>query len=106
MDEERKVYDEELKITPGTIVRTVVLAVAIVNQVLTWLGKPIIPIDNAKLAELVALVWGIAAAIVAWWKNNSFTLPALAGDVVMRLMRSGKTSGEVRLADEEDEEEK
>lgn len=92
-----------MSITPGTIVRTILLAVAIVNQVLTFLGKPLIYIDNEQLSELVALVFSLATTIIAWWKNNSFTAAARAGDQVMHGIKGGYDVEVSIKAPEEDE---
>ena len=86
-DNEQKV----MGITPGTVVRTILLAVAIVNQILSFLGKPLIFINDDQLSELVALVFSIVTAVVAWWKNNSFTRAARAGDKVMHGIKNGYT---------------
>ena len=99
-DEKEVIASEELKISPGTIARTIILGVAIVNKILAYFGKPIINLDSALLSEFVSDAWLIISAITAWWKNNSFTLPALAGDVIMRALRAGRMS----LDDEENEE--
>ena len=80
----------ENKITAGTIARTIILAFALLNQILTALGKPIINVSSATITELVASAFTIVTAIVAWWKNNSFTKPAIAGDALMNSIRSGK----------------
>ena len=100
MDEEKTVFSEELRVTPGTIARTIVLGVAIINKILTYFGKPIINLDSALLSEFISDAWLIISAVTAWWKNNSFTLPALAGDVIMRMMRKGQLTE----ADDEEEE--
>lgn len=87
--EETVYMEHELHVTAGTIARTIILILAIVNQVLTMLGKPILPINNEQIAELVASVWTIVMSFITWWKNNSFTQAALAGDVVMRSLKLG-----------------
>ena len=56
----------------ATVARTAALGLALANQLLSAAGKPILP------AGLT-----IAAAIPAWWKNNSFTPEALEGDRAM-----------------------
>ena len=97
MNQEYELAD--LKISAGTIARTVILAFALLNQVLTWLGKPIINIDSGQVTELVANVLTIVTAIISWWKNNSFTHAALAGDVLMHAVR--KSMAEDEKKDEE-----
>ena len=37
------------KISAGTIARTAVLALALINQLLSALGKPVLPIESAQL---------------------------------------------------------
>lgn len=71
-----------MKVKTDTIIRTIVLAVALANQVLAILGKDKLPIDDDELYQILSMVVTVAASIWAWWKNNSFTLPALEGDAV------------------------
>ncbi len=68
------------KITAGTIARTICLALALINQVLVMTGHSIIPIEDGTVEVLVTNIATIAAALAAWWKNNSFTLKAIAAD--------------------------
>lgn len=72
------------KITAGTIARTIVLLLALVNQCLSMAGIQVIPIADEDINTLVTTLWTVIAAIVAWWKNNSFTKAARDGDAVMR----------------------
>lgn len=73
----------ELKISAETIARTIVLGLALVNQVLLLCGVQAIPVLEEDVYAVVTTVWTIAAAIWGWWKNNSFTRAALEGDRVM-----------------------
>lgn len=77
----------KLKITPATVARTVIFFLGIVNQILTRCGKPIIPVGNEIITEVISDIWIIVSGLVAWWKNNSFSKAALAGDLMMRLIR-------------------
>ena len=76
------------KISAGTIARTVVLLLALVNQVLSMLGIQTIPIADENVNPLIATGWTIAASLAAWWKNNSFTQAALAGDALKDEIRA------------------
>ena len=76
------------KISAGTIARTVVLLLALVNQVLSMLGLRSIPIADEDVNTRLATGWSIGAALVAWWKNNSFTQAALAGDALKDEIRA------------------
>lgn len=71
---------EQKKVSAGTIARTVVLVLALVNQVLVSLGYKIIPVEEDTVYELLSSVLTIGAALVAWWKNNSFTQKAITAD--------------------------
>ena len=47
----------------------------------TWAGMAVtLPIDNAQLEQMISTGFTVGAALAAWWKNNSFTQAALAGD--------------------------
>ena len=68
------------KIAPATIARTAALALALTNQVLSATGHAMLPIESAQLEQLVSTGLTVAAALVSWWKNNSFTKEAIAAD--------------------------
>ena len=68
------------KIEKGTIVRTVVLAVALVNQGLTISGRNPLPFTNEEVGQGVSMILTVGASLWAWWKNNSFTQAAIAAD--------------------------
>ena len=71
----------EHKASTATIVRTICLALALANQLLSAGGHSVIPIDNETVNQLVTAGVTIVTAIVNWWYNNSFTQEALAADV-------------------------
>lgn len=75
---------DNLKVSTGTIVRTILLVVALINQVLTATGHSVLPIDDAQLEEILTLLITAGASIWAWWKNNSFTRAARIGDEVVK----------------------
>ena len=78
-------------ISAGTIARTACLLLALANQVLSALGKPVLPIESATVEQLVTAGITTVAALVAWWKNNSFTAAALEADKTFdRLQAQGK----------------
>lgn len=77
-------------IKPQTIVRTVVLALAIINRVLVSTGHSPLPFESEETAELVADLITIAAALWAWWKNNSFTKNAIEADKVLENLKEGE----------------
>lgn len=69
-----------MKIEVGTIVRTVCLALALINQVLVVTGHSILPIEDTVIEAVVTNAATIVTAVAAWWKNNSFSQKAIAAD--------------------------
>lgn len=69
-----------MTVKTDTIIRTVILVVALINQVLTSTGRSIIPISDDQIAEIISLGFTIGASVWAWWKNNSFTKNAMIAD--------------------------
>ena len=67
-------------ISTGTIARTAVRLLALTNQVLSAMGKPILPIESSTVEQLVTAGITTVAALISWWKNNSFTAAAVAAD--------------------------
>ena len=67
-------------ISAGTIARTACLLLALTNQVLSALGKPMLPIESQTVEQLVTAGITTVAALVAWWQNNSFTAAAIQAD--------------------------
>lgn len=72
-----------MSIKKDTIIRTIVLAAAIVNQILTSTGKCPLPLKDEELAELLSAIFTASASIWAWWKNNSFTKAACEADKIL-----------------------
>ncbi len=82
-----------MKVTKGTIIRTICLIVALLNMILQMFGKSPLPIENETISEVVSGLAVIITSIIAWWKNNSFTPEALKADDVKNELK-GKTKGE------------
>lgn len=76
-----------MKISKGTIIRTALLLLAIINNVLALFGKAPLPITNEQLELIISTIFTVVMAVINWWKNNSFTQPALEGDVLMNRLR-------------------
>ena len=76
-----------MKIKPATIARTAVLALALANQVLSVAGLSPLPIDSATLEPWVTTGLTTAAALWAWWNNNSFTPEAIRADELLKEMK-------------------
>lgn len=73
----------------STLIRTLVLLLALANQLLVATGHSALPIDDAQIETLVSTVVTIGASLWSWWANNSITKAAKAGDTVMRAVKNG-----------------
>ena len=85
------------RISAGTIARTIILALALLNQVLTVAGYSPIPIADDAINTLVGTAWTVIASLLAWWKNNSFTYAAIEGDAAKERIKNwgaGEWSGQ------------
>lgn len=79
-----------MHVKAGTIARTIILALALVNQLLVALGYGALPIDDATIEQAVSTAFTIVAALVAWWKNNSFTQAAIKADIDKEIYKADK----------------
>ena len=75
------------KISAGTIARTIILLLALINQCLSMAGGSPLPIEDEQVETIITTAWTVIAALIAWWKNNSFTQAALEGDKLMHTLK-------------------
>ena len=74
--------DTHCKISAATL--------ALTNQVLSACGKPVLPIESSTVEQLVTTGLTVTAALVNWWKNNSFTPEAIKADGYLEQLREKK----------------
>lgn len=82
-----------MKITKGTLIRTVILLLALINQVLAICGVSPLNIADDDVSTVVSTLWTIVSAIVAWWKNNSFTQDAISADEYLNELKTEEAKG-------------
>lgn len=86
--------DHKYKISSGTIARTIILALALINQLLSATGHAVIPIEDETIEMAVSYVVTVIVTLWTYWKNNSWTQAALRGDQVMHEIKAfGKEVG-------------
>ena len=56
----------------AVLVRTAVLFLALLNQLLMVFGYSILPLSEQELSELLTALFTAVAAMWAWWKDNSW----------------------------------
>ncbi len=77
-----------MNISNGTIIRTVLLILALVNQILTVMGITPLPIEDEQITQLLSLAFTIGTSVWAWWKNNSFTVEAVKADEYLKTLKN------------------
>lgn len=83
---------EKMRVKGDTIARTVVLFLALANQVMIAFGWNPINIEEESVYTLISTLVTLIAACVAWWENNSFTQAALKADEVLKEEQSNGTT--------------
>lgn len=71
----------------GTLIRSVLFILALLNQGLAVFGKSPLPFDDATLTTGISAGWTIVTGLWAWWKNNSFTKEAVKADQYMKSLK-------------------
>lgn len=79
-----------MKVSKGTVIRTAILVLAIINNFLALFGKSPLPIDNETIVDVVSFIFTTVASLVTWWKNNSFTESAIIADAYLNSIRDSK----------------
>lgn len=74
-------------VSSQTIARTIVLFLALLNQLLATFGKGTLDIVEDDVYQVVSLIVTISSTLVAWWKNNSFTGAAVEADEVLKELK-------------------
>ncbi len=74
--------------TAGTIARTAALAVTLLNTILTAAGKNPLPFSDTDAYSAVTTAATAIAAVIAWWKNNSFSKEAIKADEYMNELKN------------------
>ena len=75
------------KISKETLIRTSVLAIALINSVLTMLGKNPLPFSENEIYQAISAICTVVASLWTWWKNNSFTDAAIRADEYMDALK-------------------
>jgi len=84
------VTTEKMAASQSTIARTVVLSVALLNQVLTVMGKNPLPWSDDQVYQGVTVILTVCASAWSWWKNNSFSLAAIKADLYKNSLKGGE----------------
>lgn len=90
-----------MKISKSTIIRTILVAIVIINFVLEKLGVDLIPADESVITMFVETFIEIAVIVVGFWKNNSYSQAAIRADEFLKELRTDDTEweGEIEAID-------
>lgn len=78
-----------MKITKGTIVRTVMVFMVVVNFILNKFGISPINTNQNAIANVVETVISVLSVLFAWWYNNSFSSFAKKADNFLKQLKEG-----------------
>lgn len=79
-----------MKISKGTIVRTVMLVVVVLNMILKHFGLDVINVSESEILSVLEMLIEIAVIIVTFWKNNSFTDKAIKADEFLKTLKESE----------------
>ena len=79
-----------MKISKSTIVRTILVAVVIINFFLEKCGVDVIPADEGTILMWLEGVIEIAIIVVGFWKNNSYSQNAIKADSFLSQLRESE----------------
>ena len=75
------------------IIRLVVLAILLLNQVLITFGWNPLPWSEDEIYEAVSSIATVIMALYAWWKNNSVTKEAQKADEYLKELKEQRKNG-------------
>ena len=79
-----------MKISKGTIVRTIMLIIVIINLILKQLGHDLINVSESEILTVVEMLIEIAVIVVSFWKNNSYTQNAIKADEFLKNLKESE----------------
>lgn len=81
-------------ISAGTIARTLFLLVSLINGACGIFGFTSLDIDENTIYTVVTGLTTIVSAVLAFWKNNSFTKEAIEADKYKENLLTDEKIGE------------
>ena len=73
-----------------TTVRTIMLVITLLNDLLIFYGKSPINIDESTVYQIITVLSTIIVPIWTWWKNNSITKHAKKADEYLDRLKAGE----------------
>jgi len=82
-----------VKVSKETWIRTGILLITLINQILTAIGRNPLPFSEEEAYQGLSAVMTAAAGIWSWWKNNSFTSAAILADAYKDTLKGRNKNG-------------
>lgn len=79
-----------MKVKKETVIRLIVLALVLVNQILCSTGVINFEFGEDKIYEMVSILFTIGGFIWGAWKNNSVTPEAIKADEYLKELKQNK----------------
>lgn len=76
-------------ISKGTIIRTTMLVLVVLNYILKTTGHDVINVSENEIGEFIEMVISVATIIVCYWKNNSLSKYAIEADKLLQQLKDG-----------------
>ena len=92
---------KDLRVTKGTVARTVLTVVVLINLVLKATGHDIINLDEYSVSTVIENLVNIGVIVLGFWKNNSFTLEAKNTDFYLAKLKNFDTDEADEIFDRE-----
>lgn len=79
-----------MKISKGTIVRTIMLVIVIINMILKHFNIDVINVSESEILTFLESFIEVAIIVVGFWKNNSYTPKAIEADEFLKNLRESE----------------
>lgn len=82
-----------MRASKETWIRTMVLILTLLNQILNVCGINPLPFSEEQAYEGFSMALATLASLWTWWKNNSFTKAAVEADEILKSKREAQKNG-------------
>ena len=79
-----------MKITKGTLVRTISIIIVILNIVLKHFNIDVINVSESEILTFIESLIEVAIIVVGFWKNNSYTEKAIEADEFLKTLKESE----------------
>ena len=96
MEENR---EEKIKVDAGTVTRTIVLFLTIINAILAITGKDKIKFTENDIYQCVSAILTVIVPLINWWENNAFTKSARKAEAYRKDLKREEKANDSKAKD-------